>query len=84
MSIAARIFLFLLEVINWEVNMDSWETKYALLNIQFNMLEMENDRLKEENRNLWNRINSLEQFIKAFGSVEMNSKFEIWNKKEET
>lgn len=63
--------------------MDSWETKYALLNIQFNMLEMENDRLKEENRNLWNRINSLEQFIKAFGSVEMNSKFEIWNKKEE-
>ena len=48
--------------------MDSWETKYALLNIQFNMLEMENDRLKEENRNLWNRINSLEQFIKVFGS----------------
>ena len=84
MSIAARIFLFLLEVIDWEVNMDSWETKYALLNIQFNMLEMENDRLKEENRNLWNRINSLEQFIKVFGSVEMNSKFEIWNKKEET
>lgn len=63
--------------------MDSWETKYALLNIQFNMLEMENDRLKEENRNLWNRINSLEQFIKVFGSVEMNSKFEIWNRKEE-